>query len=184
MNASKAKHPPGASPTAILTRRQTQLLRLIADGYLTREIARLLRISRKTAEKHRQSLMDKLDIHEVASLTRYAVSSGAVPSNLPIFVPSVVANGNNGAASGQSKDGRVSHNVRLSTPAECKTQRFHAFNMQVARSKKTPIARNSPKPFASRPANQESSDGMTYAIENGLHLRRSAPGKSPKPENI
>jgi DNA-binding NarL/FixJ family response regulator len=66
---------------APLSGRQTQTLQLIAEGYVTREIARLLRISRKTAEKHRQSLMDKLDIHEIASLTRYAVSCGIVPSN-------------------------------------------------------------------------------------------------------
>lgn len=71
----------------ILTPRQTQLLQMIADGYLTREIAASLRISRKTAEKHRQSLMDKLNIHEIASLTRYAVSSGVVASNRPPAVP-------------------------------------------------------------------------------------------------
>jgi DNA-binding NarL/FixJ family response regulator len=66
---------------ATLSDRQTQTLQLIAEGYVTREIARLLRISRKTAEKHRQLLMDKLDIHEIATLTRYAVSCGIVPSN-------------------------------------------------------------------------------------------------------
>ena len=91
MNARTTKHPAAASPAVILTSRQTQLLKLIADGYLNREIARLLRISRKTVEKHRQSLMDKLDIHEVASLTRYAVSSGAVPSNLPIVATLITA---------------------------------------------------------------------------------------------
>ena len=70
-------------PAAVLSVRQAQVLQLIAEGYLTREIASSLRISRKTAEKHRQALMDKLDIHEIASLTRYAVSSGAVASNRP-----------------------------------------------------------------------------------------------------
>ena len=78
-----------ASSAATLTGRQTQVLQMIADGYLTKEIATLLRISRKTAEKHRQALMDKLDIHEIASLTRYAVSSGAVASNRPTSVPLV-----------------------------------------------------------------------------------------------
>ena len=66
-------------PVILLSDRQIQCLRLIADGYLTREIARLLRISRKTAEKHRQSLMDKLNIHQVATLTRYAISTGVIP---------------------------------------------------------------------------------------------------------
>ena len=70
-------------PAAVLSIRQAQILQLIAEGYLTREIAKSLRISRKTAEKHRQALMDKLGIHEIASLTRYAVSSGAVASNRP-----------------------------------------------------------------------------------------------------
>lgn len=65
----------------VLSGRQTQILQLIAEGNLTREIASSLRISRKTVEKHRQSLMDKLDIHEIATLTRYAVSSGVVASN-------------------------------------------------------------------------------------------------------
>jgi two-component system response regulator len=59
---------------------QTEVVRLIADGYSNRQIARLLCVSIKTVEKHRQSLMDKLDIHEVATLTRYAVSSGLVES--------------------------------------------------------------------------------------------------------
>jgi DNA-binding NarL/FixJ family response regulator len=63
-----------------LTKRQTEVVRLIADGYSNRQIARLLCVSIKTVEKHRQSLMDKLDIHEVATLTRYAVSSGLVES--------------------------------------------------------------------------------------------------------
>jgi DNA-binding NarL/FixJ family response regulator len=63
-----------------LTRRQTEVIQLIADGYSSRRIARLLSVSIKTVEKHRQALMDKLDIHEVATLTRYAVSSGLVES--------------------------------------------------------------------------------------------------------
>jgi DNA-binding NarL/FixJ family response regulator len=79
------------TPVAILSGRQTQLLKLIADGYLTREIAGLLSISRKTAEKHRQSLMDKLDIHEIATLTRYAVSTGVVASNRAPNMPLTAA---------------------------------------------------------------------------------------------
>jgi DNA-binding CsgD family transcriptional regulator len=66
-----------------LTRRQIQTLRLIADGYTNRQIAGLLSIKLKTVEKHRQSLMDKLDIHQVANFTRYAVSNGIVEVNWP-----------------------------------------------------------------------------------------------------
>jgi DNA-binding NarL/FixJ family response regulator len=64
-----------------LTTRQTEVVQLIAEGYSTKQIAGLLSISSKTVEKHRQTVMDKLDIHEIASLTRYAVSSGVVESN-------------------------------------------------------------------------------------------------------
>ena len=64
-----------------LTTRQTEVVQLIAEGYSTKQIAGLLSLSIKTVEKHRQALMNKLDIHEIASLTRYAVSSGVVESN-------------------------------------------------------------------------------------------------------
>jgi DNA-binding NarL/FixJ family response regulator len=70
------------SQPAILTSRQTEVIRWIADGYSTRNIAEFLHLSPKTVEKHRQSLMKKLDIHNIAILTRYAVSSGIVASNL------------------------------------------------------------------------------------------------------
>jgi DNA-binding NarL/FixJ family response regulator len=68
-----------AAPT--LTSRQTEVVQLIAEGYSSQEIASLLSLSLKTIEKHRQLIMDKLDIHKIASLTRYAVSSGLVESN-------------------------------------------------------------------------------------------------------
>jgi len=68
--------PSKAAPA--LTQRQTEVLKLIAEGYPNKRMARLLALSVKTIEKHRQSLMDKLDIHEAATLTRYAVASGAV----------------------------------------------------------------------------------------------------------
>jgi len=66
-----------------LTNRQTGVLQLIALGYTTREIAGEFSLSVKTIEKHRQALMHKLKIHEVASLTRYAVFHGLVECNLP-----------------------------------------------------------------------------------------------------
>jgi DNA-binding NarL/FixJ family response regulator len=61
-----------------LTGRQTEVLKLIAEGNSSKEIAGLLAVSRKTVEKHRQGAMDKLDIHEIASLTRYAASIGII----------------------------------------------------------------------------------------------------------
>lgn len=64
-----------------LTSRQTEILQLIAEGYATKQIAGLLSLSIKTVEKHRQDLMNILNIHNIATLTRYAVSSGVVESN-------------------------------------------------------------------------------------------------------
>ena len=76
---SRALQSKSAVATA-LTSRQTEVVQLIAEGCSTREIACVLSLSSKTVEKHRQAAMDKLDIHDIASLTRYAVSSGVVES--------------------------------------------------------------------------------------------------------
>ena len=61
-----------------LTLRERQVLQLIAEGKSTKDVASLLGISVKTAESHRTRLMQKLDIHETASLVRYAVRHGIV----------------------------------------------------------------------------------------------------------
>jgi DNA-binding NarL/FixJ family response regulator len=61
------------SPQLELTPRQREVLTLIAEGYSTKNIARALGISVKTVETHRAQLMDRLDIHDVASLVRYAI---------------------------------------------------------------------------------------------------------------
>jgi len=61
-----------------LTERERQVLQLIAEGKSTKDTASLLGISVKTAESHRMRLMQKLDIHETASLVRYAVRRGLV----------------------------------------------------------------------------------------------------------
>ncbi len=63
-----------------LTSREQEVLQLVAEGCANKQIAARLGISIKTVEKHRQQLMDKLDIHETAGLTRYAISSGVVES--------------------------------------------------------------------------------------------------------
>jgi DNA-binding NarL/FixJ family response regulator len=67
-----------AKKSGELTLRESQVLQLIAEGFSNKEIASELKISVKTVEKHRQSVMNKLNIHEVASLTRYAISKGVV----------------------------------------------------------------------------------------------------------
>ena len=64
-----------------LTTREAEVLQLIAEGYANKQIADELKISIKTVEKHRQQVMNKLNIHEVASLTRYAMSQGMIESN-------------------------------------------------------------------------------------------------------
>lgn len=67
------------SPEApLLTPRQEQILRLVASGRTTKEIARDLGISPKTVEFHRAQLMERLDLHDVAGMTRYAVQQGLV----------------------------------------------------------------------------------------------------------
>jgi len=60
-------------PKLELTPRQREVLTLIAEGYSTKNIARALGISVKTVETHRAQLMDRLNIHDVASLVRYAI---------------------------------------------------------------------------------------------------------------
>lgn len=65
-------------PLDPLSGRERQVLQLIAEGKSTKDVASLLGISVKTAESHRSRLMQKLDIHETASLVRYAVRRGLV----------------------------------------------------------------------------------------------------------
>lgn len=66
-----------------LSRREAEVLQLIAEGFANKQIADELSISVKTVEKHRQSMMNKLNIHEVAGLTRYAVTRGLVAQPAP-----------------------------------------------------------------------------------------------------
>jgi len=68
------------SKTTRLTSRETEVLQLIAEGKANKETAAELGISIKTVEKHRGQLMQKLDIHDTASLTRYAISAGIIES--------------------------------------------------------------------------------------------------------
>ncbi len=61
-----------------LTQREREVLKLIAEGYKNKEIADYLCISLKTVEKHRANLIDKLDLHNTAALTAFAVDKGLV----------------------------------------------------------------------------------------------------------
>ena len=69
------------NPGPELTRRQREILQLIAEGSSTRQIAAKLGVSVKTVETHRAKLMQRLDIHDVAGLVRYAIRQGIVGPN-------------------------------------------------------------------------------------------------------
>ena len=73
--------PPGEKKAPKLTPRELEVLQLIAEGYANKQIAGELFISIKTVEKHRQQLMHKLDIHDVAGLTRYAIAKGIIETS-------------------------------------------------------------------------------------------------------
>jgi DNA-binding NarL/FixJ family response regulator len=66
-----------------LTSREAEVLQLIAEGFSNKQIAAELTISIKTVEKHRQQVMNKLNIHDVAGLTRYAITKGMVERAAP-----------------------------------------------------------------------------------------------------
>ena len=66
-----------------LTSREAEVLQLVAEGFANKQIAAELSISIKTVEKHRQQAMNKLNIHDVAGLTRYAIARGWVERSVP-----------------------------------------------------------------------------------------------------
>ena len=63
-----------------LTAREREILQLVAESHTTKEIAAKLGISAKTVDNHRTNLMRKLDVHDVAGLTRYALENGFLES--------------------------------------------------------------------------------------------------------
>lgn len=73
----------GATP---LSARELEVLQLVAEGAANKQIADALGISIKTVEKHRDHVMHKLDIHETAGLTRYAIAAGIIESNIQITI--------------------------------------------------------------------------------------------------
>ena len=69
-----------------LTSREMEVLQLIAEGKANKETASELGIGIKTVEKHREHLMEKLDIHDTAGLTRYAISAGFIESSVQLTI--------------------------------------------------------------------------------------------------
>ena len=74
------------SKAAQLTSREMEVLQLIAEGKANKETANELGIGIKTVEKHREHLMEKLDIHDTAGLTRYAISAGIIESSVQLTI--------------------------------------------------------------------------------------------------
>jgi DNA-binding NarL/FixJ family response regulator len=71
-------NPDASSASDFLTDREREILQLVAESHSTREIAAKLGISIKTVDNHRTNLMRKLNLHDVASLTRYALEVGLI----------------------------------------------------------------------------------------------------------
>jgi DNA-binding NarL/FixJ family response regulator len=69
-----------------LTARELEVIQLVAEGQPNKQVAAELNISIKTVEKHRQHLMDKLNIHDTAGLTRYAISQGIIESSVQFTI--------------------------------------------------------------------------------------------------
>jgi DNA-binding NarL/FixJ family response regulator len=70
-----------ANPTAdegMLSSREREILQLVAEGHSTKEISVILSLSIKTVDNHRSNIMKKLNIHDIASLTRYAIKVGLI----------------------------------------------------------------------------------------------------------
>jgi DNA-binding NarL/FixJ family response regulator len=71
----------GADGAEVLTSRQREILQLVAEGKSTKEVAQLLDLSAKTVETHRGQIMERLGIHDLAGLVRYAIRTGLVSSD-------------------------------------------------------------------------------------------------------
>jgi len=75
-----------AKKMPLLSSRELEVLQLVAEGKANKETASDLCISIKTVEKHRASLMEKLDIHHTAGLTRYAIAAGIIESSVQVTI--------------------------------------------------------------------------------------------------
>jgi DNA-binding NarL/FixJ family response regulator len=93
---AKRLHPPGQKASDRLdllkkkglglSSREVEVLQLIAEGEANKQVAAELGISVKTVEKHRQRLMEKLNIHDTAGLTRYAIAAGIIESSVQLTI--------------------------------------------------------------------------------------------------
>ena len=72
---------PSVDPLAALTARQREILQSIAEGRSTKEIAAVLGVSIKTVETHRAQIMERLGIHDVAGLVRFAIRTGVISAD-------------------------------------------------------------------------------------------------------
>ncbi|MFN0059495.1 MAG: response regulator [Planctomycetota bacterium] len=70
----------------VLTSREAEVLQLVVEGQANKQVAVELAISVKTVEKHRHRLMEKLNIHDTAGLTRYAIAAGIIESSVHLTV--------------------------------------------------------------------------------------------------
>jgi len=69
-----------------LSSREIEVLQLIAEGKPNKQVAAELGVSFKTVDKHRQNLMSKLNIHDIAGLTRYAINEGVIESKVRLTI--------------------------------------------------------------------------------------------------
>jgi DNA-binding NarL/FixJ family response regulator len=74
--ARRGREPLGATAFNTLTSREREILQLLAEGLATKQAAAHLNVSVKTVETHRRNIMEKLDMHSVAELTKYAIRQG------------------------------------------------------------------------------------------------------------
>ncbi len=82
-----AAGPGSLTPKAVhLTSREMEVLQLIAEGKANKQTASELGIGIKTVEKHREHLMEKLNLHDTASLTRYAISAGIIENSVQLTI--------------------------------------------------------------------------------------------------
>lgn len=75
---------PQGKPKRSLTPREAEVLQMVAEGAPNKQVAAELGISIKTVEKHRQQLMDKLNIHDTAGLTRHAIATGVIECSIQV----------------------------------------------------------------------------------------------------
>ena len=85
-NHSRDRHGTAKPQGTRLTPREMEVLQLIAEGQVNKQVAATLRISVKTVGKHRQQVMNKLDIHGTAGLTRYAMVHGIIESSVQVTI--------------------------------------------------------------------------------------------------